>query len=885
VTSKTARANVTPVRQRTQFSCMAASMSMALKALQIHCTEDEAADVMGVRPMRGATWEDALAAAQHFGCRGTLVVPATLAQLKEWTDAGDPVLIAWNPEGREWSHASVVFDVDDEGNVSVADPNIPNPEETVRVMAKNDFYARWAEKWPRYMVRRPALRLSREITPEGRQVMASQKRADQADRFNLMNTLRQQVHAELLVQLVVKYLTEAQAESLFATLADLHHYPIAAREDRFAMLAEALTFMRVDTLLDELAREMPDEIANKVLTDIVQERRIILGSDTVSKKARFEEGKKMSVEDVADYLREGGNPEAADDWIKYHAQNKDKFTEEAKGKKAAVQPKVHAVQAYHYYGILPLKEAIKVMPSAVEGEVPDQKNPFDKGKKATAQAKGLKLADFAEQLHTAAKYDAYHMETLQTNLNRAKATYQEEPTPGNKAQVAKCQQQLDAGLAKQKKPRKARFEEGKKMSVEEVAEYLRNGGNPEAADDWIKFHEKNKDKFTDEAKGKKARFEEGKKMPVEEVAEYLRNGGNPEAADDWIKFHEKNKDKFTDEAKSKKAGYLPVDKNDQVSRYLKLDPTEYDSVSDDDELWTDETEDEASADISVQDFEQQLRLAQKSAKFEEGKSVDVPKYLRDHDNPQGAEDWKEENEKNKDNFKKASIRFEELEKAFPELLEEELETLVQYMHGGPNKLVLINKLVKGHGVETVKSSEGDAVALFVELGDMYSRTALYDVENRDLKLISVADWREGYEREHEVDENTDKYAKVQKKAVNHNAQWLLRVFKDIDKEDAARLAQALKSKGRSAIDKALVIANDVLDGNGIETLTSEDAWDNYYGDTIALYVNLGDMYHTTVLYSIEEEDFIVDAPGDWIEAYENQGGRVKGANLSKKGAL
>ena len=151
-----AKAAVTPVRQRTQYSCMAASMAMCLRALDHDVTEDEVNNVMGARPMKGAAWEQALATAQHYGCRATLTMPATVEQLKAWTDRGVPVMIAWNPEGRDWSHASVVFDVDDDLNVYVADPNIPNPKETVRVVSEDDFYHKWFEKFPDYLVRRPA---------------------------------------------------------------------------------------------------------------------------------------------------------------------------------------------------------------------------------------------------------------------------------------------------------------------------------------------------------------------------------------------------------------------------------------------------------------------------------------------------------------------------------------------------------------------------------------------------------------------------------------------------------------------------------------------------------------------------------------------------------
>lgn len=173
---KIARAEVRPRRQRTQYSCMSCSMAMCLTANGLETDEDTVNEVMGARPMRGAAWEQALACAQHYGMRATLTVPATLAQVKAYTDRGVPVMIAWNPEGREWSHASVVVDVvpDDTHGfmVHVADPNIPDPEQTIRIVTKDDFYRKWYEKWPSYLVRRPAMAIEREITPEGRQVMA-----------------------------------------------------------------------------------------------------------------------------------------------------------------------------------------------------------------------------------------------------------------------------------------------------------------------------------------------------------------------------------------------------------------------------------------------------------------------------------------------------------------------------------------------------------------------------------------------------------------------------------------------------------------------------------------------------------------------------------------
>jgi hypothetical protein len=88
------------------------------------------------------------------------------------------VIIAWNPEDRDWSHASVVFDVTEDSEhgflVHIADPNIPDPDETVRVLPKREFYSKWYEKSPQgFMIRRPACAIEREVTTDGRQTVAS----------------------------------------------------------------------------------------------------------------------------------------------------------------------------------------------------------------------------------------------------------------------------------------------------------------------------------------------------------------------------------------------------------------------------------------------------------------------------------------------------------------------------------------------------------------------------------------------------------------------------------------------------------------------------------------------------------------------------------------
>ena len=169
---KTAKADIKHIRQRTQFTCMATSMSACLYALDIDVSEDDVNKVMGAAPLRGASWEDALACAQYFGCRGTLIAPCTVGQLKSWIDRGLPAMIAWNPEGRPWSHASAVFDVT-EKNIHIMDPNIPDPQQTDRSVTHEEFYKKWFEDRGNYLVRRPALLLDREVTHDGVQKLAN----------------------------------------------------------------------------------------------------------------------------------------------------------------------------------------------------------------------------------------------------------------------------------------------------------------------------------------------------------------------------------------------------------------------------------------------------------------------------------------------------------------------------------------------------------------------------------------------------------------------------------------------------------------------------------------------------------------------------------------
>lgn len=88
--------------------------------------------------------------------------------------------------------------------------------------------------------------------------------------------------------------------------------------------------------------------------------------------------------------------------------------------------------------------------------------------------------------------------------------------------------------------------------------------------------------------------------------------------------------------------------------------------------------------------------------------------------------------------------------------------------------------------------------------------------------------------------------------------------------ESARIARMIASAGRSG-KKAEAVLEEVdklIDGHGVEAIRDENAYDSYYGDVIAEYVNTGDAYSATLLYDVREHTFHVTSYGDWYEAYE-----------------
>ncbi len=88
--------------------------------------------------------------------------------------------------------------------------------------------------------------------------------------------------------------------------------------------------------------------------------------------------------------------------------------------------------------------------------------------------------------------------------------------------------------------------------------------------------------------------------------------------------------------------------------------------------------------------------------------------------------------------------------------------------------------------------------------------------------------------------------------------------------ESARIARMIAGvRGNSdKADKVLEEVDRLVAGNGVEPIRDENANDRYYGDVVALYVNMGDTYETTLLYDTEAHEFHVTSWGDWYEAYE-----------------
>lgn len=84
----------------------------------------------------------------------------------------------------------------------------------------------------------------------------------------------------------------------------------------------------------------------------------------------------------------------------------------------------------------------------------------------------------------------------------------------------------------------------------------------------------------------------------------------------------------------------------------------------------------------------------------------------------------------------------------------------------------------------------------------------------------------------------------------------------------SELLEMLGSKyklGSNTNELILTAANHILEGHGLESVTSMDYYSYYWGHTIFTYVNMGDTYNTTILYDIRKERLLVTTLGDYLK--------------------
>lgn len=89
--------------------------------------------------------------------------------------------------------------------------------------------------------------------------------------------------------------------------------------------------------------------------------------------------------------------------------------------------------------------------------------------------------------------------------------------------------------------------------------------------------------------------------------------------------------------------------------------------------------------------------------------------------------------------------------------------------------------------------------------------------------------------------------------------------------EASRIARLIRgARNDRKVEEVLEEVNKLIGGHGVEAVRDENAWDNYYGDTVATYVNMGDTYVTTLLYDTRNNEFHITSWGDWYEKYEQE---------------
>ena len=96
-----------------------------------------------------------------------------------------------------------------------------------------------------------------------------------------------------------------------------------------------------------------------------------------------------------------------------------------------------------------------------------------------------------------------------------------------------------------------------------------------------------------------------------------------------------------------------------------------------------------------------------------------------------------------------------------------------------------------------------------------------------------------------------------KKVKEHFPEYYNQIFRIIDNIDSSRVEDAMQE------------INDLLGGYGVESISDEQIYvSKFWFNTIAIYVNMGDTYATTILYDTQSNKFDCTTYGDFVEEME-----------------
>lgn len=94
---------------------------------------------------------------------------------------------------------------------------------------------------------------------------------------------------------------------------------------------------------------------------------------------------------------------------------------------------------------------------------------------------------------------------------------------------------------------------------------------------------------------------------------------------------------------------------------------------------------------------------------------------------------------------------------------------------------------------------------------------------------------------------------------------------EFDANPTSTLKKAMKMTIGMNPEQRLQKINDMVGGYGVESIEG-DGDSRYWMGTVALYINMGDTYNTTLLYNTDLDKYTITTWGDWVERNQKRYG-------------